>query len=123
MHKTVTPLQTLSSGQQDNPIAIFRPIPISLNNSNLIASGGFVTSNLVGPRADELLVFDNAAAALNKSPAAIYFYRNGAWRKAGAAATEDFGNTEIFGPGNGVLVRKASTTTGASAIWTNSPTY
>jgi uncharacterized protein (TIGR02597 family) len=91
----------------------------------LITSGAFTASNPSGPRTgDELLVFDNTAAVINKSASAIYFYRNGAWRKVGAAnATDDFGSTIVFGPTGGVIIRKATTVAGSSTNWSNTPTY
>ncbi|MGC4071336.1 MAG: TIGR02597 family protein [Nibricoccus sp.] len=123
--KTTTPLITNVGSKQDNSVALTRPIPVSLNDSGLISSGAFVASNPTGPRTgDELLVVDNTTTGINKSVSAVYFYRNGAWRKVGAAdANSDFGATIVFGPGSGVIIRKAATATGASANWTNSPTY
>ena len=125
LQKFVTPLITSNTTKQDNAVAIQRPIPVSLNDSGLIASGAFVASNPTGPRTgDELLVFDNSASIINKSASAIYFYRSGAWRKVGAAnASDDFGATIVFGPTSGVIIRKATSAGGASANWSNTPTY
>ena len=121
--KLVTPLATRVGGKQDNPVAVLRPIPVTLNDSGLISSGAFAPTTSVALRTDELLVFDNTVTGTNKSASATYFYYNGAWRKFGSSLALDFGSTVVFSPNTAVQIRKASSATGASIVWTNSPTY
>ena len=108
------------ANKQDNPVSMTRPINLTLNDSALISSGAFTPSTDPDDRADELFVFDNSTTNINKSTAGTYYYYSSAWRKTGSAAT--YGTSNIFQPGAGFLIRKAS---GSSAItiWTNPPTY
>ena len=120
-----TPLYAnpVASGlQQDNAVAIYRPSVQTLNESGL--TNGFVASisAAAAGRRDQLLTFDNAVQAQNKSANAIYFFFNNGWRKVGSPATVDFGPTNVFTPGAGVIVRKATNDT-ATTIWVNSPNY
>jgi uncharacterized protein (TIGR02597 family) len=119
--RLATPLLTLTTNKQDNPIALVRPVPVSLNDSGLISSGAFVPSVSALNRADELLVFDNTIVGKNKSAVALYYYLT-TWRKVGGGTT-DFGNDQIFSPGTGVIIRKKSTTNGVASFWVNAPTY
>ncbi len=106
--------------QQDNLLALPRPLNVSLIDSGLISSGAFRASPSPGGRIDELLVFDNSVIGQNKSAAGTYYYWNGAWRKVGFGAT-DHGADAVFAPGVGVIIRSGSGTT--NAIWANDPTY
>lgn len=112
-----------TSGQQDNVIAIPRPVDVSLNDLNLGGTTAFVSSTgtLSPDRKDELLVFDNAQALRNKAPSATYFYYNGAWR-AQSDVTADAG-TDIIPKGAGFIIRKAQTVVGATHMWKNTPSY
>jgi uncharacterized protein (TIGR02597 family) len=74
-------------------------------------------------RKDELHVFDNAAEGKNKSASAIYFFYNGAWRRVGLPASTDVGTNVVFNPGTGVIIRKAITIDGSTAVWQNPPNY
>ncbi len=121
--KFTIPLLTETGTRQDNPVAIARPIPVTLADSGLISSGAFATSTSPLNLADTLLVFDNTTSSRNKAASATYYYYNNAWRKFGADASQDFGNTVVFSPGTGVQIRKAATAGGATSIWINSPTY
>jgi uncharacterized protein (TIGR02597 family) len=113
-------LQTKTNMQQDNCIALQRPVPISLNDSGLISSGAFAASPLPGSRTDEMLTFDNSVAARNKSSSQAYYFWNGAWRQVGNGST-DVGTNLIFQPGTGVIIRKG--TNSVSPVWTNAPTW
>ena len=121
--KFVTPLATRIGGKQDNPVALLRPIPVTLNDSGLISSGAFTPTTSVAARTDELLVFDNTATGTNKAASATYFYYNGAWRKFGSSLALDFGSTVVFSPNTAVQIRKASSATGNAIVWTNTPAY
>lgn len=114
------PLQALPNVEQDNYVALPRPVAVSLNDSGLITSGAFAESTVPGNRTDELQIFDNTVAQKNKSSSAIYYYWSGAWRKVGAG-TNDVGADQVFTPGAGIVIRKA--TNNASATWINSPTW
>jgi len=115
------PLATLTNGKQDNPITTGRPVPIKLKDLDLISSSAFVgSSGTAGPgRRDELLVFDNSVATVNRSPSAIYFYNTTTsnWRQAtvGFPVADD---VEIA-PSSALLVRKYQTASGATAAWTH----
>lgn len=111
-----TPLATQAGAGQDNPVTTGRPVPVSLVDLDLISSGAFVasTSQLVSGRKDELHVYDNAVAALNKSASAIYYYHNGNWKRSGTNAISD---TVMLAPSEGFLIRKASNGVGGSVTW------
>jgi uncharacterized protein (TIGR02597 family) len=106
--------------QQDNAVALTRPVTVSLDASGLISSGAFASSPLPGSRTDELQIFDNTVALKNKSSSAIYYYWSNAWRRVGAGTT-DVGSDGVFVPGSGIVIRKA--TNNAAATWLNSPTW
>jgi uncharacterized protein (TIGR02597 family) len=118
--KWIIPLACRTAGQQDNVVAIPRPVAQTLNESGLISSGAFRASPTPGNHLDELIAFDNTAVAKNKSASAIYYYWNGAWRQNGAGAT-DKGNDVVFTPGTGVVIRKG--VGGTTALWSNPPNY
>jgi uncharacterized protein (TIGR02597 family) len=123
-HKIVFDLASNASVPQDNYIALTRPVDITLNQLNLGGSSAFVSSTSSSPagRRDEVLVYNNSVPGLNKSPSANYYYLNGAWRKVGSAATLDVGG-DIIPAGSGIIVRKFQVAGGATATWTNSPSY
>jgi len=109
-------LTTQTAGRQDNAVAITRPVAVTLKESGLVSSGAFTKTTASTP-GDKLLVFNNKKAKLNKAPAKTYLYKNGAWRLVGSSGNH---NTDaIFTPGTGVLIRKAKTTDGSSALWIN----
>lgn len=105
---------------QDNILALPRPVSVSLNDSGLVASGAFRESLTAGTRTDELYVYDNSTPMINRSPSAIYYYRNGGWRKVGAG-NADVGAETVFTPGSGFIIRSAS---GLSTDrWNNPASY
>ena len=117
-------LNSEASASQDNVIALLRPVPVTLNDSGLIASGAFVASPSVFAIKDTLIVFDDTVEKINKSASAIYYYRAGAWRKSGEDANGDFGNDVVFQPGSGVVLRKAANGVGSQTqTWLNDPKY
>ena len=125
MNRLTIPLDTQSSQQQDNAVAIARPAPVALNDLGLITSGAFAasTGTTTRTRTDSLQVYDNTQIAFNKVPSANYFYYNGGWRLAGATdPTVDYGTTTL--PyGTGVIIRKAATPGGTTAFWQNVRNY
>jgi uncharacterized protein (TIGR02597 family) len=118
MKKFRIPLYTQTSTKQDNYVGLYRPKLQTLNESNL--TNAFVVTTLPSQRKDELLVFDNTVQGKNKVPATYYYY-SGAWRKVGTSG--DVGTNEVFTPGTGVIIRKATNSVAATAIWVNSPNY
>ena len=118
--KISIPLRAQLSVGQDNFIGLARPNFLTLNESGLISSGAFMASPIPGNRTDELLTFDNAVIEKNKSASAVYYYWNNAWRSVGAGST-DVGNTPVFVPGNGVIIRKATNNT--APIWSNNANW
>lgn len=106
LKKISVPLITAASPGQDNPLGLVRPVGVALNATGL--------SSAFGP-SDQLLVFDNAAAAFDKSPSATYFYDT-RWRRLGDATLADHGG-DVIPQGAGFIVRKVG---GTSTFWTNS---
>jgi uncharacterized protein (TIGR02597 family) len=105
-----------TSLQQDNFIALPFPVGVTLRQTALFESGAFKPTVSASSHEDELLVFDDTATGINRSPNAIYFYFDNGWRKTGAALTEDFSDSVILAAGHGFVVRKAA---GSSAqMWT-----
>jgi uncharacterized protein (TIGR02597 family) len=112
-------LGTQAAGRQDNFIGLPRPTDIALNALNLAGTPAFVssTSQLAAGRRDELLVYNNTAAGLNKAPALIYYHHDGIWKKQGGGAT-DVG-AEVIPAGAGFIIRKYQAAGGASSNWDN----
>ena len=121
--KLTAPLYTHSSVKQDNVLGLARPANVSLNQSGLIESGGFVPTTSILSRKDELLFFDNTVFGKNKAASFIYYYFNGAWRKVGQSASIDVGADQVFLAGTGVVIRKSTNSTSATAFWVNSSNY
>lgn len=106
LNKIALPLVTAASPGQDNPVSLVRPLDVALNATGLGPAFG---AN------DQLLVFDNAQQAFDKSPSATYFYDT-RWRLSGDATSADRGN-DIIPLGTGFIVRKVG---GSNTFWTNS---
>jgi len=118
LKQVTTPLVTTTSGQQDNPVGIVRPMDVALDATGLGPANGSFGAG------DQLLVFDNTRAAFNKAPAATYTYdttvgNSGGWRLSGDSSPNDRG-ADIIPMGAGFIVRKAKTNTGQPEFWTNS---
>lgn len=108
---------------QKNDIAAVsgRPIAMKLSQLGLGGTAAFTTTTLLFNRQDELMVFDNDAAGINKAAAATYFYYDGAWRKVGASPTTSF-DDELVSPGAALIIRKASGAAG-TVTWTQNSPY
>jgi uncharacterized protein (TIGR02597 family) len=112
-----TPLNSYPTHPQDNFVAVTYPVPTTLNNLGLAAA--FVPSTPFS-RNDELLVFDNTVATINRSPSAIYFYQNGAWQLAGGNGSNS--GSVVLNAGTGFIVRKAVNASGPSTTdWIFNP--
>ncbi len=118
--KLTRQVDTLPAAQQDNLFSTGRPVPVSLLNSGLVASGAFVTSPSSSSVTDRLLVFDNTVSGYNKTASATYYHCNGAWRKVGASDSLSF-DDDAFAPDAGFVVRKAPAS--GSPDWTGAPAY
>ena len=106
LKKNALPLLTAASPGQDNPAALIRPLDVALNATGL--------GPAMGPN-DQLLLYDNTAVGLDKSPSAVYFYDTH-WHLVGDPTLADRGS-DIIPLGTGFVVRKVG---GATAFWTNS---
>jgi uncharacterized protein (TIGR02597 family) len=116
------PLRTRAAGSQDNVVGLVRPVPVKLSELDLGAVFTESASNDSGNRADELLVYDNVAAAVNKQPSATYFRVSGEWREDDGGTFPNADNTTVL-PSTGLVVRKAATTGGETLRWLNTPRY
>jgi uncharacterized protein (TIGR02597 family) len=115
LKKYTTPLRTAANAQQDNPVAILRPLDVTLNMTGLNPTDGSFVAN------DELLLFNNAVPGFDKSPSAVYYRdpaQNFNWRLVGDNVLRDHGN-DVIPLGTGFIVRKAANGTGANVAWTN----
>ncbi|MFT4640736.1 MAG: hypothetical protein ACI8T1_004068 [Verrucomicrobiales bacterium] len=107
------------TGQQDNFVALNRPVPVKLRDSGLDSvispSISFLSID------DEILVYDEEQTEINKSPKFTY-YRDtgGTWRNFDDLES-DAGDVEIFTPGTGVIIRKTGTggTEEQTIYWTH----
>jgi uncharacterized protein (TIGR02597 family) len=107
--------------KQDNYIGVVRPVAMSLNDSQLFESGAFSNSASSLQITDSLYIYDNIASGYNKSAAATYYRLSSGWRKVGSGV--DFGSSNVFLPGNGYIIRKASRSTVTNLFWSHPPTY
>ncbi len=113
MKALAVPLITSPMQATDNPVAIVRPVDVPLNHTGLAPGDrSFV-------QGDQLLLFDNATASLNKTPSKTYVFTDG-W-KLSPDLTTDHGN-DVIPAGSAMLVRKGTSSTG-TVFWTNYPTY
>ena len=117
LKKLSVPLITRTTGPQDNPVGVVRPLDVSLNATGLNpADGSFVAG-------DELHLFNNTTVGYDK-PARVYVQNtsaaNGKWRLVSPLndPLNDRGN-EVIPAGTGFLIRKAQSD-GLADFWTNS---
>jgi uncharacterized protein (TIGR02597 family) len=113
MKKTALPLFSAQAGKQDNPVAMIRPVDVSLDATGLAPIDNSFVQN------DQLLLFNNARRQLDKHPYKIYSYNDG-WRLANDPIGDH--GKDIIPAGSAMIVRKAATPNGP-IFWTNSPTY
>ena len=122
------PLVTNTTQEQDNFVAIARPVDTSLDNLALSPSAAFTPTTNPLFTQDELLVFSPTQTGINNAPGSggVYFYYMGTsgtgWRLSGDAITTDHGN-DVVPAGTGFVIRKAPTVNAGTALWQNSPTY
>lgn len=123
MQKLALSIATQMDGQHDNPVALTRPVPVTLNDSGLAASGAFLASASAVLRNDLVLVTDNTAAGVNRAASTFYIYYNAGWRKLGQPLTLDFGSDLVFDSSKSVTIRTAPSADGATRRWINAATY
>lgn len=107
LKKLSVQLMTVANPGQDNPVSLLRPLDVALNATGL---GSVFGSN------DQLLLFNNAAIGMNKSPSATYVYNAQHWRLIGDATSADRGS-DVIPTGTGFIVRKVG---GSGIFWNNS---
>jgi uncharacterized protein (TIGR02597 family) len=116
------PISSYPSAKQDNFVALTYPIAVSLANSGLFASGVVRASPNSLSRLDEVYVYDNNVAGINKSPSATYYYFNSGWRKIGQSNSIDASGDLVFKPGTGVIIRRGLDSSGPRSVnWIYSP--
>lgn len=121
--QTVIPLSTITTGPQENFIAIPRPVDVKLTDLDLTDSNAFVASagNLPADRRDELFVYDNAVTAHNRSnPSASFFHNGTQWINASDLSIAD---NVLIESSTGLMVKKYQTNDGATSFWKNTPKY
>lgn len=117
-------LAQAQSINQDNIVAVFRPVDLLISNSGLDESA-FVSSasHAVGERKDELLLFDNSLPNFNKSPTAIFYKLSNSWFKEQAGGVPSpVTPSDVLSASSGLIIRK-SKGNNASAVWNNDPSY
>ena len=131
MAQLTTPINTIAgSTDQDNAVALPFATELTLGQLKLYESGAFVgsSSHAGASRQDEVLVWDNSVSGKNKAADASYYYFTGAtgvgpgWRKAGFAGTIA-DNDIVIGPNKGIVIRKKSTGSAMTLLWTVKPPY
>ncbi len=123
IHTSFTiPLATNPTTSRDSYIAIPRPIPLRLNQLNLLESGAFQQSPTASQsaRTDELHVYATPSAFQRSIATSIYFVVGGNWRIAGNPNPQ---NTAIIPAGAAITIRKAATSGGVTSHWLNFPSY
>ena len=106
-------------------MSVEMPVPLTLAQSNLSQSAAFASATSVtGAGGDQLLVFDDSVAAINKAPTSTYYYYPGngsnfaaGWRKVGGGFNNLFDTTTVFQPGSGYIIRKQASASASSAVW------
>ena len=117
----VQPIRRSESQALDNALAAPRPIPVRLADLDLDDEVFTPSSSNEGVRMDELLVYDNAEAAINKQPSATYFRTPVGWVEDadGFPAADD---TTVDGA-QGLVIRKAAGPGDSTLRWLNAPRY
>ncbi len=114
-----TPLSTLPAGPQDNYVTHGRPVPVKLSELDLSASSFLDSDGTLGfQRRDQILLYDNTSASINRAPVFIYYRVAGTWYRVGDSNPH---NDDTIPPGVGFVIRKYQSGTGATTVWNNNP--
>lgn len=120
----VVPLMTQADASQDTPVGLIRPVPVKLDDLGL-APPEFVESfgESIAGRLDQLFVYDNGVAVINKPPNKIYYKdsQDGSKWKLSGGGSADRGMEELP-RGAGFVIRKV-TADGSDKLWKNVPNY
>lgn len=116
-------LRTRTDGPQDNAVALVRALPLALEDLGL-TSEAFVSSESTAPadRRDELHLYENLTQVVNRIPTKIFFKVGDDWREDNGT-TYPVANLAEVPIGVALVIRKAPTADGATAVWINPPTY
>jgi uncharacterized protein (TIGR02597 family) len=118
-----TTLTSGPGGPRDHAVGLMRPVPVQLADLDLDATAFLDSASAaLVDRKDEVLVYDNLSAALNKTPSKIYFRVGGQWFED-AGGTHLPAGTASIPPSNALVIRKAATATPRALVWVNSPRY
>jgi uncharacterized protein (TIGR02597 family) len=111
--KVAVPILASGSQQQDNPVAMLRPLDMALDANGLAP----IDNSFV--QGDQLLLFDNTQQKIGKQASRVYTFNDG-WR----LATDNLDHSkDIIPSGSAMLVRKAAKLGGATVFWINAPMY
>jgi len=117
------PLRTRTAGPQDNPVGMMRPLPVKLSELDLDGAAFEESASTdPGDRMDQLFVYDNLVAAVNRQPSTIYFKVGGSWHRDDGATYPAADDDELVSSW-GLLIRKAASASGATERWMNLPRY
>lgn len=100
----------LANEPQDTRIAYLSPVDTPIGESGLGFNAG-----------DQILVFDEDAAGLNKSSTQTAFYNGSQW--IDLTTFQDVSDTLILSPGRGYIYRRAPSMTPDDAVWQEAQTY
>lgn len=116
-------LRTIAGSAQDCFVSIPRPVPVRLDQLSLHNTPAFVSSagTSLRNRKDQLLVFDNQTALINKSPSKIYYFNSFTQSWTDTQGDVQSNNAEIAA-GAGFVIRKAQSAS-TTVFWNNTPTY
>lgn len=122
MNPVSIPLSLSNGTKQDNYVSIIRPVNVKLSDLNL-TSDIFTLSTGTGglQRRDELFIYNNSLAGINKSAARAFFKTATGWFES-TAGNAPADNVEITA-GSGFVVRKYQSGADATVFWVNNPTY
>jgi len=117
-------LMQAPANRQDNTVSIFRPVDVTLSSAGLDETAfASSSSHESGGRSDELLVFDNAKAAFNKTPSALFYKYSQAWfQDEGKAEANSSAATNAITASGGLIIRKSQGNV-SSTFWNNQPNY
>jgi Verrucomicrobium spinosum paralogous family TIGR02597 len=113
MSKLAVPIIASGSQQQDNPVAMLRPVDVTLDANGLTP----IDNSFV--QGDQLLLFDNLRQQIGKQPSKTYTFNDG-WRLSSDNLDH---SKDIIPAGSAMLVRRAAKSDGGIVYWVNAPTY